>query len=776
MKIQFTMLKKYILLNLVFALPSLIWSQSELPVGVWQSHLSYKDGRCVTQSKNKVIYASTKGLFTIDKNDISIEFLSKEDGFTDVSISNLYFDNFNDQLIIIYSDNNIDILKGNEILNIPFIKTNTSVLGSKTVNDVFVSNQDLGYIATDFGILGFNLKELEFPFTTFTQLKVNAVASLDNILFAGTEEGLYSINTKTANVSDFSSWKHISDIQGMPQISNIKSLAVKYGQLFVLVDNKVFKMEESGNFINFFSPSNSSDVINYLSDEGSNLMIGIENNNESKTLFIDSDGKMTESGYGCLNKAIYAVEDEKGRVWYADLWEPIRYTERKIGGDCNKLSFQVPFANDASGIRFKKEKAYFGSNGVTEDYQYRFTLYGYYTLENKIWTNFNPDVIPALREKEFFHLFSLAPHPKTNEIYLGSYYNGIMLYNEETKEIQHWNKDNSILKAVVGDEARTRIAGLTFDKDENLWISNFGSPKPIVVKTKDNEWYSFSVPGSTNLAEIAIDNQGNKWIAVVGVGNGVIVFNEGDLSDPTDDKIRYISRNNSEIIGNKINCVLVDLDGSVWIGTDQGPVVFDCGDPFNENCRGNTRKVVVDDIPAPLLRYEDILCMEIDGGNQKWFGTRNGIFVQSPDGITQKAKFDERNSPLLNNKVTDLAYNGITGEMFIVSNSGIQSYKTETTSGGRSHNTNVYAFPNPVRPDHNGPIAIKGLVRDANVKITDINGRLVYETKALGGQAIWDGFDYNGQKASTGVYLVFSANENTSLDSDALVTKILFVN
>jgi len=53
---------------------------------------------------------------------------------------------------------------------------------------------------------------------------------------------------------------------------------------------------------------------------------------------------------------------------------------------------------------------------------------------------------------------------------------------------------------------------------------------------------------------------------------------------------------------------------------------------------------------------------------------------------------------------------------------------------------------------------------------------LVNETKALGGQAIWDGTDYNGVRASAGIYLVFSANENTSQSSDAFVTKILIVN
>jgi hypothetical protein len=750
--------------------------QSNLPIGKWKSHLSYKEGRRVTQSDKNIIYASEKGIFTISKDDISVNFLAKEDGFTNVDVSQLYYDKVNKQLVIIYYDNTIDIYRNDDIVNIPFIKLNTTVQGSKSINDMFIAETGEAFLATDFGILGFDLKKLEFPFTTFTELKVLSVAMLDGIIYGGTEEGLYSVPLKGSNVTDFNIWSSISTSRGLPQSYDVKSLAVKFSSLFALIDNKIYKMDGKGQFNILYSSSDKKDIITYISDDGSQIMVGIENNNNSRTLFIDKNDKITVRSAGCINRGVYAVEDEKGRVWYADQWDPVRYTEGKIDGDCKTLQFPVPFTNEASNVKFKKNKAYLGSGGVNDDYQYKFTRYGFYTLENNEWKNFNASNILLIGEKDFFHLFTLAPHPTTPELYLGSYYNGIINYNEETKQTQFWNKDNSILGSVVGDDARTRIAGLKFDKNENLWISNYGALKPLVVKTKDDTWYNFSVPSITSLADILIDNAGNKWVAVVGIGGGVLVFNEGDkIADPTDDKIRFITRNNSEIKGNKVNSLAVDLDGSVWVGTDQGPVVFDCGDPFSESCTGNIRKVVVDGIPALLLRDEDILSIEVDGGNRKWFGTRNGIFVQSSDGVTQEAKFDTKNSPLLDNKVTDIAFNPVSGEMFIITPAGIQSYKTETTGGGRSFASSVFAFPNPVRPDYSGPIAIKGLVRDANVKITDINGKLVYETKALGGLAIWDGRDYNGIKATTGVYLVFSANENASNASSAVVTKILII-
>lgn len=82
-------------------------------------------------------------------------------------------------------------------------------------------------------------------------------------------------------------------------------------------------------------------------------------------------------------------------------------------------------------------------------------------------------------------------------------------------------------------------------------------------------------------------------------------------------------------------------------------------------------------------------------------------------------------------------------------------------------------YPNPVRPGYDGVIAIKGLVANSDVKITDVSGNLVSVTKSQGGQAIWDGRNLDGRKVHTGVYLVFTSNSD---GSETLVTKILFVN
>lgn len=772
---------KTALLLITFIFGHTVWSQSELALGQWVSHIAYREGQQVTQSPDKIMLSSSRGLMTIDKNDLSVDFLAKEDGLSDATISQLYFDKIHDQLIVIYTNQNIDVIRGTEVINIPFISVNTSIIGSKNIQQLYIHDNNQAFIATDFGILGFNMENLTFPFTAFTQLKINALAVWNGQLFAGSDEGLYAVALEGSNLSDFGSWRFLDENSGLPQWSQVSHLTVKNNSLYAVVNNALYRTDSVGRFDIIFEPADN-ESLTFLSSDGSSLMAGVRNGNNTKILFFNPENTFEDGGYGCGNRVSYAIEDEQGRIWFGDEWDPIKYQKNRSAASCQRLTFSVPFTNIFSQVRFKRDKAYLATGGVSEDFGYAWTRSGFSTLQGNSWNNFNPERIPDFRPeneggKDFANLFTLAPHPTENKVYLGSYLSGVMLFDEDKEEVtEHWDKNNSILQGAVGDVERTRISGMAFDKDGNLWMSNYLSPKPLVVRTKDENWHSFSVPGNTQLHQIAIDLQGNKWIPVYGAGNGIVVFNEnGDIADTSSDKIRYITRSNSEITGNRVNCVAVDLDGSIWVGTDEGPVVFECGDPFVSACRGNRRRVVVDDIPAPLLRYEDILSIAVDGANRKWFGTRNGIFVQSPDGITEIARFEVNNSPLLNNRVTYLSFNGQTGEMFIVTPDGLQSFKTSTTEGRRVHSSQVYAFPNPVRPDYVGDIAIKGLVRDANVKITDISGKLVYETTALGGQAIWNGRDYNGNRASSGVYLVFSANEDISFGIETMVTKILIV-
>ena len=277
------------------------------------------------------------------------------------------------------------------------------------------------------------------------------------------------------------------------------------------------------------------------------------------------------------------------------------------------------------------------------------------------------------------------------------------------------------------------------------------------------------------MAQIIVDDLNQLWIQSP-KNNGLFCFNYGQSIDNTsDDKWKYYRQGagNGNLPSNTVLSLLKDKDGSIWVGTDQGIGNIRCiSDIFStQGCDAVLPVVQQDQFAGYLFKTEMVQCMALDGNNRKWIGTKNGLWLLSPAGDKTIYHFTAENSPLLNNDVNHIAVDPYSGEVFISTLNGICSFRSTATEGLTTH-TDVLVFPNPVPPGYNGTIAIRGLVTNSLVKITELNGRLVYQTRALGGQAIWDGHDYKGGKAASGVYLVIIRDES---GNDTVVTKIVMV-
>ena len=91
------------------------------------------------------------------------------------------------------------------------------------------------------------------------------------------------------------------------------------------------------------------------------------------------------------------------------------------------------------------------------------------------------------------------------------------------------------------------------------------------------------------------------------------------------------------------------------------------------------------------------------------------------DGSTIIEQHTTDNS-IISNVIYDLQLNHKTGELFIVTDKGLMSYRTNATYEDPNYST-VKVFPNPVRPNFNGLITIQGIRYDSDVKITDVAGK-----------------------------------------------------
>ena len=768
-----------ILIISIFALQSR--AQIDQRIDEWRSFLPYNDGRWVTQSPDRVYYSTGISLISVDKNDTdNIQFLDKVNGLSNVGIEQVTYDPFTEQLIVVYTDSDIDIVDGENVFNISDIKENQVLTGDRSVNDILPFQENIIYFGTAFGIVELNLERLEFTNTIFTNIAINELASNGTVIYAATDDGVFTIDIATAqNASDFSSWSLLGPEQGLPDVYEALYIESFDDRLFIVLDEDEIWVEgESG-----FSPMDLGEFsdldIQFLNMGAERLMMGMRNGDQGRVVFVDTDLSLTSGPTDCTNRLLFAVEDETGRIWYADEFSRLRWSGQE-NGSCTMRITNSPKAEVSLDIDVKGDVVYVATGGVRENFTPLFNRDGFYILDNGTWNIFDENSLQLIAGLDFLNLFQIETHPSPidNRIYVASYFEGLLEYDTETGEGTIYKENNSPILNTEGDPSRERISGLAFDQNEVLWINNFGAETPLIAMTPEGVWHAFDPAGDNQLAKVVVDDNGFTWSVLVGAGGGVVVHDSNQTpEDPTDDRSIVINSSNSAIETGTINTIGVDLDGEVWVGTNQGPVIFNSSSNLFEGEQlGSVRTVLQDSILAILLETEDILAIEFDGANRKWFGTRNGIFVQSPDGEIQEMRFNVDNSPLFDNQINALKYDDNTGIMYISTNQGLQSFRTQTLGATNRHSNTVFAYPNPVRPEYQGDIQIRGLARDANVKITDLNGKLVFETTALGGQAIWDGRDYTGRRAETGVYLVFSTGEVSFDTPDAFVTKIMIVN
>ena len=262
---------------------------------------------------------------------------------------------------------------------------------------------------------------------------------------------------------------------------------------------------------------------------------------------------------------------------------------------------------------------------------------------------------------------------------------------------------------------------------------------------------------------MVIDRNGTKWLT--SQNDGIIGFNEN-----YNNLFKTIKEGSDvgNLPNNYASAVAIDNRNQLWIGTRNGLRVLPSIDSFNSSEQLTTQPIIIieENLAQELLYQQLITDIVVDGSNNKWIATADsGVFLVSSDGQKTIYHFTIKNSPLPSNSINDIDINGLTGEVFIATSRGMVSFKGIATEANENLN-NAYIYPNPVRPDFTGTVKISGLIDRANIKITDVEGNLVYETTSEGGTIEWDTTAFGKYKVASGVYMVFISSE------DGLETKV----
>ena len=756
-------------------------------IGKWRDHLPYNNGVAVAVAGDRIYCATTSGFFYYDTKDNSVNKLSKPEGLADVGVNAIAYSSAYNTTILGYANGNIDLIVGDKIINFSQILYST-VVGDKSINAILIAG-DLAYLSCGFGIVVFDLAKREIKDTykigfNSANIFVNEIKIYNGKIYAATKNGIYVADANSNFLNDFQQWTMLYDLP----LGSYNTIEVVNNKLYTNFD----KGSSNQDTLYAFDNSSWTKIIpaGYVNDDVADLNAG-------------SSGLLV-----CLTRKAWALNaDYSIKQEYSDLhfnivywWESLPTEMIEVNGTyyfSDKRYGMVKFLgtqgeylmpNGPLDISTWEMKAKLGnvwvvSGGYRSDFSDTYTNLGFYRYDGTAWRNFFPDITPGL--DTLLDIVTVAPDPTLpNKAYLGSYLNGAGEFNNN-QMVAVYNEYNSPFQSMVS--GRVLNTGLDFDAEGNLWALCSGFPgfpvsKPLLVYKKGIGWQGFSIPAVSSspsvLLKLMVDSKGNKWMIRTKQNFGIAVAKEKDnnLNSSTQFYTRELNKlaDNGSLPSERVNEVAEDKNGQIWIATDQGvAVIYNTENLFSGAINAEQVLIQEDGVWRHLLEADRVTAIAIDGGNKKWFGTDgNGVYQMSEDGKTQLKHFTAENSPLLSNKIIDITIDEKMGDVFFATDKGIVSYKGTATDGADA-NGDVYAYPNPVKPDFIGAIGIINLVDNALIKITDVSGNVVHETKAEGGQATWNGKLANGERAATGVYLVFISNGD---GTEKAVTKILFIN
>ena len=738
---------------------------------LWKGYFSYNEIVDVESSTNAVFASTQNALFSQVVASSNLNVYNsitglKPDVITTIHHSDAFNKTFvgnNNGLILIQNADGSVTTKVDVIEEVP-VPPN-----KKKINDFFEFNGRL-YIATDYGISVINLATSEFISTYFIgtsgeETEVLQTTVFNNEIYAVTRNfGIRKASLSNPNLFDFSQWQTFD--------AGFWSGIVTFNNQLVATNANARTYRFNGNIPQEILNHNQAGL--KLKTNGTELIVTTQNNvyvlNQSFSVLVHitqiPDFTVRFTAASVVGGIIY-IGTEKDGLFSTNLANPTIFTAMSPNGPLQNKSFRLKKAPNKIWV-------------VHGDYSQQ---YNPYPLDELGISTFTSDqgwsVIPYSELNGAKSLSDIAINPSNqNQVYVTSYFSGLLkMFGNTIELLNNTNTGANGLESLVlaGNPTYVdiRINSPAFDRDGNLWVTNSYVNRAIKVLRANGQWQSYNLSGITaNLSTgrynaMAIDKNSTKWIPAY--NDGVVAFNEN-----YNNKFIVINQENADLPTTVVNCVAIDNRNQLWIGTMAGLRVLSSVDRFVSDTELDVFPIIIQegDLAQELFYQQPILDIAVDGANRKWVSIADGgVFLVSSNGQQTIYRFDKNNSPLPSNNVVDIEIDGVSGEVFFVTDKGIVSFLGTSTKPSDSLG-DVFVYPNPVRPNFSGTVKISGLTDKANIKITDIEGNLVHETTSSGGTIEWDTKAFGKHKVASGVYMIFVASQD---GTDSTVKKVMII-
>ena len=719
-------MRKLLTIGIIFT-SSLLSAQNKLgAIGQWRAHF---DNHSIQQIvKGDIIYAASPfQIIGIDSMQNKY-WMDKSTGLHEIDIKLLAWDPTQNQLIISYANSNIDILKRDQIFNINAIQLSTQY-PNHTINAIRVYNQ-WAFVATNFGIvvidlLNHEIKDTWYPNNNQQSTITFDIAIANDTLLAATENGLWSCPFQHNWIVP-NKWNALNNFNAI----GITALIVQSGNIYGYNKHSIFKMPSITPIANFIDASiqkidttqnGFNACIQYPNNKGALIQF---NKDLSLATLVDTTQLIAPMG-SIADAAQLWIADSVQGLWLKKqmpIWINLGGPKASIQGKAsiNELTLVAPFGKQHPGFA---------------------------SFEGNEWNS-----ITQIGNVKLHYLNAAAISKQDNSFWFTN-----------NTGLSHLTNNNTQIENISPNQLLGNYTAIQIDQNNSVWAlqDNQG-----LVKQTNTNWNTLSIPGNLSrngLNQFIVNNQGQAWV-IAPNNQGIYLYQSKDNYTTEIWKQLNTQASNGNLPSMHVTSIANDITGSVWVGTDNGIGIFNCGDISTEPCNAYLPIVNNNGFNGYLFQHETVNCIAVDGANRKWIGTNNGAWLLSVDGLEIIEHFIKANSPLPTDTILQILIAPKSGEVFFNTSKQMVSYRGTATQG-KTTQSNIQIFPNPIPPYFNGTIAIRGLVENALVKITDLSGKLLYQTQALGGQAIWNGRTYEGKKVATGIYLVFArdqaGNENT---------------
>jgi hypothetical protein len=737
------------------------WSQQNQN---WKGYFSYNQIKDLSESTSKIYVAAENALFTKNTASSDIQTINTVDGLSGQTISAIYHSDTFQKTIVGYENGLIIVINDvdGSMLNVVDIINKNISANIKKINH-FTEFDGILYISCDFGIVQYKLATLEFGDTYFIgpnglEIKIYQTAIFNGEIYAVTQNfGIRKANLSSPNLIDFAQWTIFDGGYWFGMVTFNNQL-IAYNANNKIYKHNGFFFEEIGNIgqpcqdfratTDYVIATSANHV--YLFNATLTPIIHLQSSQVNSTA-------VTFTAATVINENIYIGTNENG-VLNSQVSLPTNFEFIMPSGPIKNKLFSI----DASSSNlwaayggydiFYNPYAYFGFSpsefGVSK-----------YNATNG-WLN-----IPYTDLLGAKAISKITVNPNNeNEVYMSSFHRGLLKIENDIPTSLYDQSNSSLESLVDGSNISVRINGTAFDRDGNLWVTNSNIKNQLKVLKSGGQWQSYNMENildnysSAVMNKIVIDKSETKWMATY--LDGVIAFNEST------NVFKKISEgpDNGNLPSKDVRAIAIDNRNQVWIGTNKGLRVLPSTSSYNgtDQMRANAIIILEDGLAQELLYEQFITDIVVNGSNEKWIGTADsGAFLFSSNGQETIYHFTKDNSPLPSNVINDIDINAETGEVFFATDKGMVSFQGTATKPADDLK-DVYVYPNPVRPEFVGTVKIAGLISNANIKITDIEGNLVYEATSEGGTIEW----------ASGVYMIFIAAEDAS---ETTVKKVMII-